>query len=147
MFNCLVFRVRGSMFNVMGAINRFEDLEIWKNARVLCKDIRKLILKNESFYRDFSLKDQISGSSGSIMDNIAEGFGREGNKEFINFLTFSQGSCNETKSQLYRAYDFEYITEDELTQLFESIEKLANGIKALINYLKSSNYKGAKFKR
>lgn len=131
----------------MATINRFEDLEIWKNARILCKDIRRVMLKNDDFFRDFALRDQLSRSSGSIMDNIAEGLGREGNKEFVNFLTFSQGSCNETKSQLYRAFDFEYITEEEQKELFDSIEKLGYGIKALINYLNQTNYKGTKFKR
>lgn len=131
----------------MATINRFEDLEIWKNARILCKDIRRIMLKNSDFFRDFTLRDQLSRSSGSIMDNIAEGFGREGNKEFVNFLTFSQGSCNEAKSQLYRAFDFEYITEDEQKELFDSIEKLGYGIKALINYLNQTDYKGTKFKR
>lgn len=131
----------------MTTINRFEDLEIWKNARILCKDIRRIMLKNSDFFRDFTLRDQLSRSSGSIMDNIAEGFGREGNKELVNFLTFSQGSCNETKSQLYRAFDFEYITEDEQKELFDSTEKLGYGIKALINYLNQTDYKGTKFKR
>lgn len=130
----------------MATINRFEDLEIWKSARILCRDIRKLIVQNKDFSRDFSLRDQLSGSSGSIMDNIAEGFGREGNKEFINFLTYAQGSCNETKSQLYRAYDFGYITDEEKEELFESIEKMGYGIKAFINYLITSEYKGTKFK-
>ena len=78
----------------MATINRFEDLEIWKNARVLCKDIY-LQTQKERFSRNFRLVDQILGSSGSIMDNIAEGFGREGNKEFINFLSIVFGSSNE----------------------------------------------------
>ena len=130
----------------MATINRFEDLDIWKNARIVCKDIREVILKNQAFSHDFALREQITRSSGSIMDNIAEGFGRQGNKEFINFLTFAQGSCNETKSQLYRAFDFEYITEGEQSNLFDSIEKLGFGIKAFINYLIQSDYKGAKFK-
>ncbi len=131
----------------MATINRFEDLEIWKNARILCKEVRLLILNNDAFSKDFTLRNQLSGSSGSVMDNIAEGFGREGNKEFVNFLSFSHGSCNEVKSQLYRAYDFGYLNEKELSNIFELIERVGSGIKSLMNYLIKSEFKGNKFKR
>ena len=88
----------------MSKVERFEDLKIWQLARELCQMIHKLTIKDQ-FSRDFKLVGQINGSSGSIMDNIAEGFERDGNKEFIQFLTFSKGSCGEIRSQLYRALD------------------------------------------
>ena len=130
----------------MSTINRFEELEIWLKARELCKDIRRLSDSNKQFSRDYALKDQMNRSSGSIMDNIAEGYGRGGNKEFVNFLSIALGSCNETKSQLYRASDFNYITDEEKEQLFTKIDKLRSGIMALINYLRESNLKGIKYK-
>lgn len=88
-------------------IDRFEDLEIWKEARELCKFVFELT-SIEIFNKDFKFRDQIRSSSGSIMDNIAEGFERGGNKEFIQFLYISKGSCGETRSQAYRAFDFKY---------------------------------------
>ena len=94
-------------------IECFEDLDIWQDARELCK----IIFSKTSvgpFVKDFRFRDQIKALSGSIMDNIAEGFERGGNKEFIQFLYTAKGSCGETRSQSYRAFDFEYITQDEL---------------------------------
>ena len=130
----------------MATINRVEDLDIWKRARLLCKDIHKLTMLGE-FKTDFALRNQISSSSGSIMDNIAEGFGREGNKEFVNFLCIAKGSANETKSQLYRALDFEYISEKQFNTLAEEMVVLVAGIKGLSDYLIKSDMKGNKFKK
>ena len=93
-------------------IKRFADLEVWKNARELCKKI-KTISDSTALGKDFSLKDQILRSSGSCMDNIAEGFERDGNKEFINFLYISKGSIGETRSQVHRTFDFGWKESDK----------------------------------
>lgn len=125
-------------------IKRFEDLEIWLEARELCKFIFVLTLK-DAFSKDFKLRDQIRASSGSIMDNISEGFERGGNKEFIQFLFISKGSCGETRSQGYRAFDQNYISQEELDELLKRTETENIKITHLINYLKTSDFKGAKF--
>jgi len=129
----------------MATIQSFEDLKVWQKSRILCQEIFDLITK-EKFAKDFALVDQVNRSSGSIMDNIAEGFGRMGNKEFINFLTYSYASALECKSQLYRAFDRNYIRIEKSDELFNLIEEIKKMINALISYLGNSDLKGKKFK-
>src|SRR5215212_56279 len=107
----------------MASFKSVEEIESWRSARELCKMIF-IQIKQPNFTKDFALKDQINRSSGSIMDNIAEGFGRGGNKEIILFLGYSSGSAMETKSQLYRALDRNYISVDNFNLMFN----LANNI-------------------
>ncbi|MFC1495741.1 four helix bundle protein [Thermodesulfobacteriota bacterium] len=127
-------------------INRFEDLEIWQEARSLCKFIFD-VTSNEPFNKDFRFRDQIRASSGSIMDNIAEGYERDGNKEFIQFLSIAKGSCGETRSQCYRAKDFGYIDEETHKELIDQTTNLSKKIAGFISYLKKSDFKGTKYKK
>lgn len=129
----------------MATVNKFEDLEIWKLARTLCNDIFEII-ETTNLKNNFRLSNQIDGSSGSIMDNIAEGFERNGNKEFINFLSIAKASCGETRSQLYRVLDRSFITPEKFEISREQTELLSRKIGSFINYLKNTELKGTKFK-
>lgn len=129
----------------MATIKRFEDLECWQTARELCKLIYKITNK-ELFSKDFSLKDQIRRSGGSIMDNIAEGFERDGNREFINFLSISKSSAGEVRSQVYRAFDQSYISQHEFEEVYNIADRVGQMNKRLMQYLLRSDFKGEKFK-
>lgn len=125
-------------------IKTFEEFEIWQLARELCKLVKKYTDK-APFCNDFKFRDQIRASSGSIMDNIAEGFERDGNREFSQFLSIAKGSNGEVRSQSYRAFDYQYITEEDLSELLSRTSTLGNKIGSFMNYIKSSNRKGRKF--
>ena len=129
----------------MATINRFEDLEIWQEARRLAKVIHLITIETD-LKIDFKFKEQIKSSSGSVMDNIAEGFERDGNMEFRQFLSIAKGSAGETRSQLYRVFDYEYIDENQFETLKSDYEKLSGKIKNLISYLNKNDFKGNKFK-
>lgn len=130
----------------MPKIERFEDMEIWQRARTLCQKIYAII-QDTPLKSNFKLANQIDGSSGSIMDNIAEGFERNGNKEFLQFLSIAKGSCGETRSQLYRLFDRNFINEKDFNSLLKECEDLSRKISAFMNYLNGSTLKGAKFKQ
>lgn len=129
----------------MAKVNRFEDLMVWQTARLFCQDIF-VITQRENFTSDYKFKAQIRASSGSVMDNIAEGFERGGTKEFIQFLYIAKASCGETRSQLYRAFDFGYINNEELELLKSKAIQLSIAIHNFINYLKELKHKGTKYK-
>ncbi len=97
------------------------------------------------FQRDYSLKDQIRRASGSIMDNIAEGFGRDGNREFIQYLSCSKASANEVQSQLYRALDYQYITQKTFDELYLEADHIIGKITNFMKYLTQSENKGSKY--
>ncbi len=129
----------------MATITRLEDLEIWQLARKYAKEIN-LALATEPFNYEFGLKQQMKNASGSIMDNIAEGFGRGSRNEFVNHLTIAKGSAEESKSQLFRCLDNGLIDEGKHVELSEGGETLVRRIGALIHYLNNVPIKGQKFK-
>ena len=129
----------------MATLKQFVDLEVWQQARELCKMIFTVCSK-ENFRKDFELVRQINRSSGSCMDNIAEGFERDGNKEFVQYLSISKGSIGETRSQIYRAFDREYIDTEELELINALCLKESKDLSNFMRYLQNSEVKGNKFK-
>lgn len=121
----------------------FEDLAIFQSARNLCKEIYE-ITKDGEFHKDPRFVQQIHASAGSVMDNIAEGFEREGNKEFVNFLYIAKGSCGEVRSQIIRATDIGFIDKDTATRLYNDCMGLSKAISAFIKSIKTSDYRGSK---
>ncbi|OLY91237.1 four helix bundle protein [Cnuella takakiae] len=128
----------------MPTVEKFEELEIWQLARKVCQRIYLLTFL-EPIKSDYRFKDQIRGSCGSMMDNIAEGFGRGSQYEFINSLTIAKGEAEELKSQLYRGLDIKYFPPALFAELYDQVELTARKIGTLINYLNQSNIRGKKF--
>lgn len=128
----------------MSKINKFEDIKSWQLAREATKLIFDLSSRQE-FSKDFTLVNQIRRSSISIMSNIAEGFERGGDKEFVNFLSIAKGSCGEARSQIYIALDRNYITQTEFNSAYRKLNETGKLIGGFMNYLKQSKLRGSKF--
>ncbi len=129
----------------MTEIKQFEDLEIWQKARELTQLIYN-ITSISGFVNDYGLKDQIRRSSVSIMSNISEGFERDGNKEFMQFLSCAKGSCGELRTQLYVALDQHYIDEEVFKSILDKALIISKMISKLMKYLQNSSVKGRKYK-
>ena len=129
----------------MAAVRDFEELSIFQKARELSKKIYP-VTNREGFKSDYRFVQQIRAAAGSIMDNIAEGFERTGNKEFLNFLYIAKGSCGEVRSQLIRANDIGYLTPEEYEELYSDCRKLSASIMNFIKEIKTSDITGAKYK-
>ena len=125
-------------------IKNFEDLEIWKESRCLTRDVYDLS-KGPKFFKDFGLGDQMRRAAVSIMSNIAEGFERGGNQEFIQHLYIAKGSCGEIRSQLYVALDQKYLEQNKAESLLIILKRLSVMIKHLIDHLKRSGLRGPKY--
>ncbi|MBM4294383.1 MAG: four helix bundle protein [Deltaproteobacteria bacterium] len=126
-------------------IVRFEDIEAWRKARELTKFIYEITAKGD-ISRDFALRDQLRRASLSIMANVAEGFEREGNKEFQQFLATAKGSVGEVKSLLYVASDAGLISAEHNQRLMALADEVSRMLSGFIRYLKASDKKGSKFK-
>ena len=129
----------------MATFKRFEDIEAWQKSRILSKKINT-ITTYPLYKDDPDLRRQLKRSSGSAMDNIAEGFERGGKKEFIQFLSISKGSVGETRSQLYRSIDNELISQQQFDELILIAEDVSKMLEGLMSYLRGSDLKGPKYK-
>jgi four helix bundle protein len=129
----------------MAKIKKFEDLECWKRARRFTNEIYK-VTGTGKFARDFALRDQIRRAAISILSNVAEGFERGGDNEFIQFLSVAKGSSGEARSQLYIALDQTYISESQFEALSKSVTEVSQIISGLMKYLGQSNLRGNKYR-
>ena len=132
-----VGKSEGEEVRMKGKISRFEDLDCWQEARKLVNSVYRVCSVN-AFKKDFSLVDQMKRSVISIMSNIAEGFSRKSNKEFIQFLFIAKSSAAELQSHLYVAVDQGYLNEDTFNELYNHTDKVQRMISNLIKYLNST---------
>ena len=129
----------------MATIEKLEEVRVWQKARLLAKKVYQLTFE-PPIAQDFRLKDQMRGSCGGVMDNIAEGFGRGSQFEAVNSYSFAKGEAEELKSQIYRAHDVDYIGHDKFTELYSDTDEVIRMLTNWINYLNSTDIRGQKFK-
>jgi four helix bundle protein len=128
----------------MSTVKRFTELKAWQNARILTREVYSHSNQG-AFARDFALRDQIRRAAISIQSNIAEGFERGGNKEFLQFLSIAIGSAGELESQLYTALDLNYLSNEKFDALLNLLNNTRKPCMALLNYLRTVRDRGAKF--
>ena len=129
----------------MSSFKSFEEIESWQKARELTREVYTVSNK-DAFAKDFGLCDQIRRASGSILSNIAEGFERDGNREFLQFLAVAKGSSGEVRAQLYVALDQDYIDKNTFETLSAISIEIGRLLGGLMNYLRETDMKGKKFK-
>ncbi len=129
----------------MAKISRFEDIEVWKKARALRREIY-LQTKTGDFAKDFELKNQIRRAALSITANIAEGFERGGNREFIQFLAVAKGSCGEVRDQLYAVLEEHYVSQESCDKIYADTVEVSRMISGFMAYLQKSDLRGTKYK-
>ena len=121
-------------------IIRFEDIEAWQEARKLVKMVYGIINKKPEFRKDFRLVNQIQDAAVSSMSNIAEGFSRKGNKEFIQFLFISKSSAAEVQSHFYVAIDQGYVNQEDFNRVYDQAEVVSKLDSGFIKYLQSQKF-------
>jgi len=129
----------------MAKITKFEDIESWKRARRFTNEIYKITGAGK-FARDFGLRDQIRRAAVSVLSNIAEGFERGGDNEFLQFLSMAKASCGEARAQLYIALDQNYISATDFNALSNSANEVSQLIAGLMKYLRQSSLRGSKYR-
>ncbi|MFC2108312.1 four helix bundle protein [Candidatus Bipolaricaulota bacterium] len=122
----------------MDKIERFEDINAWRKARSLVKEIYQITGEGK-FAKDFSLRDQIRRAAVSVISNIAEGFSRQTDKEFIQFLFIAKGSVSEVQSQLYIAMDLCYVSQEQFDNLYKQADEVGRLTFGFIRYLKKAH--------
>lgn len=130
----------------MASLTRFEDIAAWQKARMLTRRIYQ-VTGQGAFARDYELRNQIRRAAISSMSNIAEGFERDGNNEFRQFLAIAKGSAGEVKSQLYIALDAGYLSQDEFAELYRLASETGQLIGGFARYLGGTDLRGAKYHR
>ena len=128
----------------MATAKRFEELEVWIKAKELSVSIYEITNDGE-FKKDFGLRDQIRRASVSVVSNIAEGFERNGNKEFSQFLSLAKGSAGEIRAQLYIASELCYLNEKDFNLLIGKVTEVSKMLSGLMTYLKQTELKGTKY--
>ena len=129
----------------MSTIKKFEEIKAWQEARELAKAVYD-VTRTGALSKDFGLKDQIQRASVSVASNIAEGFARNGNKEFAKFLWIAKGSAAEVQSQLYTIRDVGYISETQFQQVYDKAESCSILIYRFVKALRISDYSGERYK-
>ncbi len=122
-------------------LTRFEDLDCWKESRQLTRQVYEAVHQNPNWQRDVRLRSQIQGAAGSVMANIAEGFVRRSNKEFVQFLFIAMSSAAEVQSHLYIGVDQGYLSKDAFESIYNQADKTAKIISGLIKYLRTKQTK------
>jgi len=129
----------------MATIHEFEDLEVWKKARIVQKEVFGLT-RGREFSKDYRVVNQINDAADSTMGNISEGIERDGHKELMQFLSIAKGSAGEVRSHLWVAYDRQYIDEEVFNKVHGLCKEVSRMIGGFIKYLKNSQIKGRKYK-